>query len=90
MSKRTEAFNKLFDCPVHRSAMNKMSNEELDMCLEFIAQNDHLDVNQFAAKLNMWNVDNNSRPKNASTMWAMVCSANSAVHFQKRDLLKRS
>ncbi len=88
MKNRLTEFNKLFLCPVHKSAMKKMKLNELNECYEFLSDNDSLDANQFAAKLNMWHVDSKVRPKNVTTMWAMLCAANSAT-MPKREKPQR-
>ena len=79
MSPRLAAFELLKTHPGYTAAFRRLKNREIQECVNFIEDNDHLDKNAFATVINMWNVDNPGRSKNASVQWSLVCAANSAL-----------
>ena len=50
--KRLEKFNKLIIHIMHKKLWERLSKSEKQECVDFIAQNDHLDKNEFAHKVN--------------------------------------
>lgn len=78
---RLEAFHSFKDNVVAGKQLSQLSEKELAMCEEFIKQNDTLDLNKFAEKLNMWHVDNKDRPKRHAVMWGLVLMANTKANW---------
>lgn len=73
---RMEKFHSFKDHVMHGKLMTRLSAKELKQCEDFIRENDALDSNQFAEKTNRWLLDQ-PKPKNYSTMWALVLQCNS-------------
>jgi phage-related protein len=81
---RLEAFNSFVECPVNCKILERLSWGERLECVEFIKQNDELDLNMFAEKVNRWYLDQPHKPKHLTDMWALVLQANTKVHFKGR------
>lgn len=75
MSPRLIKFESFSKHPMHKGLFKKLSGAELDRCRKFIFDNESLNHNEFAAKANRWMLDQ-ERPKNYSTMWALVFQSN--------------
>lgn len=80
MSKRLEAWEQLFNCPIHRSAMENLCMAEIQICEDFIKKNDYLNYAEFNVKLAEWMLEKPFRPKHQSTAYAMVMSANGILY----------
>lgn len=76
MSKRIETFRSYAKHIVHAKVMAQLSHKDIADCLKFIQDNDHLDRNGFALKVNRWLIDQ-PKPKRYSAMWALVSQCNS-------------
>lgn len=86
MSQRIANFRSFKNHLIIGQCFKALSQNEIDLCEQFIMENDHLDKNEFALKVNRWMVDNpKNRPsqKKASAMWALVCQANGALPKEK-------
>ena len=75
---RMKQFEAFATHPIQRKLVEKLKVAELAQCREFIVANDHLDVSAFAQKANMWMIGQ-ARPKNYSTMWALVLQTNPVI-----------
>lgn len=75
MSDRMTRFHAYKDHTVHRPLFERLSKAEREACEAFIRDNDHLDVNAFAHKVNRWHLDK-PKPKHYVDMWALVLQAN--------------
>jgi hypothetical protein len=83
MSKRLENFLASKDHVMQQNLLKKLSQEERQMCIDFITENDGLDKNEFALKVNRWLLDM-PKPKNFSAMWALVSQANHAMVGERK------
>lgn len=61
---------------MHGKIWKKLSKKELELCRQFILDHDHLDQDNFAYYANRWLLDK-EKPRNYSTMWALVFQSNS-------------
>lgn len=69
---------KLFSsCPVRKSIINRLTNKGYDFCVQFITENQGLDKNQFARKVNMLFIDDPNKPKDHTHIWAILTEVNS-------------
>lgn len=80
MSKLIQTISGMRNHAVHKKLINKLSQTELNQCYQFILQHEHLSQKEFIKALNMWNVDNRNKPKNHTTMWAVILEANSITN----------
>lgn len=74
---RIDIFNSFETHPMHRKDFVQLSKNDLTSCFEFILKYDHLNKDDFALTLNRWMLDE-PKPKRYSTMWGLLCCANSA------------
>lgn len=58
--------------PINGKLFRKLSVEEREKCRQFIRSNGHLDRNEFGHMVNRWMLDEPNKPKNHTTMWALV------------------
>ncbi len=72
---RLEIFNSFYADPMLSRDLRRLLTCEINECINFIAEHNHLDKNAFAEKANRWMLDQ-PRPKNYSLMWALVSQAN--------------
>lgn len=77
--RRLQALESLRCDAVASKLLKELNEKEYLQLLEFIQMNDHLDFNDFAAKANMWMVDELDKPRHHTTMWALATEVNGAV-----------
>lgn len=71
MGRRLENFNNLKRHPMIKNLFKKLRTDELVQCQDFIKEHEGLDDNAYAYACNRWYLDK-PKPKNYSTMWAIV------------------
>jgi len=76
MTTRTKNFNALESHPVFKSAYKKLRAAEREACVCFINDNDMLTEEEFNVKVSRWMLDDINKPKNHTTMWALVMASN--------------
>jgi hypothetical protein len=74
-SKRLDKFESFKEHIVQGKLYRKLTQSELKLCREFIGKHDGLDRNAFADKCNKWMLGE-PKPKNHTTMWALVLQSN--------------
>lgn len=57
----------------------KLSSLDVEKCLSFIKEHDHLNFNEFAAAINRWDFKKESPTKRATDMWALVMQSNGVL-----------
>ncbi len=75
MSKRKDKFISFCEHPFQRKLLAKLSFSERNLCIAFIVENDKLNKDDFAEKVNRWLLDK-PKPKNFTTMWSLVTQCN--------------
>lgn len=75
MSQREQALKDMERHPMLGNLIKKLKKVELQQCLEFIRQHDHMDKNDFAHHVNRWFLGQ-PKPKNHTAMWAIVSQVN--------------
>jgi len=80
---RLEKFELLKEHPMIFSLFKKISKREHDLCLEFLKATESLNNDDFALKCNRWYL-NEEKPKNYSTMWAIVSQCQINLFKRKR------
>lgn len=68
---REQKIYKLMEHPMIGSLFKKLTKAELETCKAFLSESEHLNDDDFALKCNRWMLDQ-PKPKNYSTMWAIV------------------
>lgn len=76
MSERLKRFQGFESHQMHGRMMKRLSAEERRLCEEFILENEALDSNAFAVKVNRWYLDAPVKPKRVVDMWALVLQSN--------------
>lgn len=79
MKTRLERFLELGKHPMLGKQLAQLNKTERALCLEFLLATEHLDVHEFALKVNRWMLDSPNKPKSHSTMWALVSQSNHPI-----------
>lgn len=72
---RLEAFEKLKSHPMIGKDFKKLKKADIEECIRFIQEHDHLDKNEFAIQVNRWKLDE-PKQKRHSYMWGIVLQSN--------------
>lgn len=75
---RIKAFHSFKTHVVLGKLYAKLTKKEIELCEQFIIENEKLNQNDFAEKCNRWMMDDRTRPKRHTDMWALVFQTNGA------------
>lgn len=59
---------------MHKKMFKKLSQQELGMLINFVKENENINVNEYTYKVNRWLLDQ-EKPKNHAVMWALALMA---------------
>lgn len=62
--------------PMHYKLFKKLNAAQIEECVQFIKENDHLNRDEFAFKVNRWHLGSNTPMKIRSVQWALVSQTN--------------
>jgi hypothetical protein len=69
---RSQALRNMKDHPMQRRLFEKLTKDELEFLETFVSENEFLNENDYAFKVNRLFLDQKDKPKNHSTIWALA------------------
>lgn len=73
---RSQVFESYSEHVMHHRMFKRLTAAELQLCRDFLRDNESLDRHAFAHKVNRWFLDQPNKPKHLTDMWALLIQAN--------------